>query len=53
MKSRHIIRHAKESDILSILEIYNQGIEDRIATLEEETKDYSYMKDNISVLLYN
>jgi phosphinothricin acetyltransferase len=30
---------------MSILEIYNQGIEDRIATLEESTKDYSYMKE--------
>jgi L-amino acid N-acyltransferase YncA len=40
-----VIRVALESDIHSILEIYNQGIEDRIATLEEETKDYSYMKE--------
>ena len=29
----------------AILEIYNQGIEDRIATLEVEKKDYFYMKD--------
>ena len=39
-----IIRSSEESDINSILEIYNQGIEDRIATLETELKDYSYMK---------
>jgi L-amino acid N-acyltransferase YncA len=39
-----IIRLAEESDIESILEIYNQGIEDRIATLEESL-DYSYMQD--------
>lgn len=26
-----------------IMKIYNQGIEDRIATLETETKDPSYM----------
>ncbi|SDN71620.1 arsinothricin resistance N-acetyltransferase ArsN1 family A [Bacillus sp. OK048] len=45
MKAAAIIRQAVESDIKSILEIYNQGIEDRIATLEEETKDYSYMKE--------
>ncbi|MDR7001859.1 arsinothricin resistance N-acetyltransferase ArsN1 family A [Neobacillus niacini] len=45
MESSNIIHKASESDILSILEIYNQGIEDRIATLETEIKDYSYMKD--------
>ncbi|MEH7274989.1 GNAT family N-acetyltransferase, partial [Neobacillus vireti] len=38
-----VIRKSKESDLNSILEIYNQGIEDRIATLEVETKSYSYM----------
>lgn len=38
-----VVREAKNADILSILEIYNQGIEDRIATLETEQKDESYM----------
>ncbi|MEH7113269.1 arsinothricin resistance N-acetyltransferase ArsN1 family A [Neobacillus niacini] len=45
MKTGNIIRQAVESDIKAILEIYNQGIEDRIATLEEKTKDYSFMKE--------
>ncbi|HYK73158.1 MAG TPA: arsinothricin resistance N-acetyltransferase ArsN1 family A [Pseudoneobacillus sp.] len=40
-----LIRSAKVKDIESIQMIYNQGIEDRIATLETETKDYSFMKD--------
>jgi L-amino acid N-acyltransferase YncA len=40
-----VIRLATEKDIDSIQMIYNQGIEDRIATLETETKDYSFMKD--------
>jgi L-amino acid N-acyltransferase YncA len=40
-----VIRESKESDIFCIQEIYNQGIEDRIATLEVEIKDNSYMKD--------
>lgn len=40
-----LIRHALEKDIESIRMIYNQGIEDRIATLETETKDYDFMKD--------
>jgi L-amino acid N-acyltransferase YncA len=40
-----MIRQAVEKDIESILLIYNQGIEDRIATLETETKDYKYMKN--------
>ncbi|WP_307408135.1 arsinothricin resistance N-acetyltransferase ArsN1 family A [Neobacillus ginsengisoli] len=39
------IRISNETDIKSILTIYNQGIEDRIATLETEIKDYSYMKE--------
>ncbi|KQX67235.1 MULTISPECIES: arsinothricin resistance N-acetyltransferase ArsN1 family A [unclassified Paenibacillus] len=39
-----IIRNAKISDINAILNIYNQGIEDRIATLEEETKNLRYMQ---------
>jgi L-amino acid N-acyltransferase YncA len=38
------IRKANEADLESILTIYNQGIADRIATLESEEKDYSYMR---------
>ena len=44
MNNKLIIRNAEESDILFILEIFNQGIEDRIATLEEEKKDFLYIK---------
>ncbi|SFK07478.1 hypothetical protein SAMN05518846_108153 [Brevibacillus centrosporus] len=33
------VRKANEADIESILRIYNQGIADRIATLETEEKD--------------
>jgi len=40
-----LIREAKLEDIKSIMNIYNQGIEDRIATLESETKDLTYMKN--------
>lgn len=40
-----IIREAMESDINSIKDIYNQGIEDRVATLETEPKDQTYMED--------
>ncbi|WP_413310176.1 arsinothricin resistance N-acetyltransferase ArsN1 family A [Bacillus sp. 1P10SD] len=40
-----VIRVADELDLPSIQFIYNQGIEDRIATLETETKDVSYMKE--------
>src|SRR3954470_7634642 len=39
------IRESNESDIKSILTIYNQGIEDRIATLETEIKDDTYMRN--------
>jgi L-amino acid N-acyltransferase YncA len=39
------IRVAIAKDIIDIQKIYNQGIEDRIATLESETKDFTYMKD--------
>ncbi|PLS15861.1 GNAT family N-acetyltransferase [Bacillus sp. M6-12] len=39
------VREAKLNDIQEILEIYNQGIEDRIATLESEIKDLPYMKE--------
>lgn len=40
-----VIRKATEMDIESIQIVYNEGIEDRIATLETETKDYAFMKD--------
>lgn len=39
-----VIRKAVNIDISSILTIYNEGILDRIATLEAELKDYSYME---------
>ena len=37
------IRPAIEADLPAIATIYNQGIEDRIATLETETKDLATM----------
>jgi L-amino acid N-acyltransferase YncA len=40
-----LIRLAKQYDLSDILRIYNQGIEDRIATLETETKDMDYMQN--------
>ncbi|PAK37118.1 arsinothricin resistance N-acetyltransferase ArsN1 family A [Peribacillus simplex] len=40
-----IIREAMEADLDSIKEIYNQGIEDRVATLETEMKDQTYMEE--------
>ena len=40
-----MIREANINDLESILNIYNQGIEDRIATLETEPKDILYMKE--------
>ncbi len=40
-----VIREAHAKDTGSILNIYNEGIEDRIATLETQTKDLQYMKD--------
>ncbi|MEK3992896.1 MULTISPECIES: arsinothricin resistance N-acetyltransferase ArsN1 family A [Robertmurraya] len=40
-----LIREANIKDLEPIMNIYNQGIEDRIATLESETKDLSYMKN--------
>ena len=43
MISETVIREARKTDLEDILEIYNQGIEDRIATLETEAKDLSYM----------
>jgi len=38
------IRKACEADLQSILAIYNQGIADRIATLESEEKEYAYIR---------
>lgn len=43
--SEIIIRTATLSDIEDILIIYNEGIVDRIATLETTTKDEQYMFD--------
>jgi L-amino acid N-acyltransferase YncA len=40
-----LIREVHETDLHSILEIYNQGIIDRIATLEEAPKDEAYIKE--------
>jgi len=40
-----LIREANMKDLKSILSIYNQGIEDRIATLETETKTIQNMKE--------
>lgn len=37
------IRFAERNDLPAILSIYNQGIEDRIATLELDQKDMDYM----------
>ncbi|MGO4106581.1 GNAT family N-acetyltransferase [Paenibacillus sp. YAF4_2] len=42
--SEIFVRHATSMDIPGILTIYNQGIRDRIATLEVEPKDISYME---------
>lgn len=39
------IRKATRADLASILTVYNQGIEDRIATLEQDTKDMTYMEN--------
>lgn len=39
-----LIRKATEADLRAMLLIYNQGIEDRIATLEETPKHIEYMK---------
>lgn len=38
-----IIRKVEKKDLMEVLEIYNQGIEDRIATLETRTKDQEYI----------
>jgi hypothetical protein len=36
--STPLVRRAAESDLAAIREIYNQGIADRIATLDEDPK---------------
>jgi L-amino acid N-acyltransferase YncA/protein-tyrosine-phosphatase len=39
------VREARDSDLASIRAIYNQGIEDRVATLDEEHKSTAEMQD--------
>jgi L-amino acid N-acyltransferase YncA len=39
-----VVRDAVRKDLEMILSIYNQGIEDRIATLELDPKDMTYME---------
>lgn len=43
MEPNWIIRKAEHPDLSRILEIYNQGIEDRIATLEDQPKTWEEM----------
>ncbi|GAB6989898.1 hypothetical protein JCM16418A_19480 [Paenibacillus pini] len=45
MDNNTTVRSAVEADIESILQIYNQGIEDRITTLETDIKDLPYMRN--------
>lgn len=45
MKTLCSTRIASIDDLESILMIYNQGIEDKIATLEEDQKDIAYMNN--------
>lgn len=45
LKREFRTRTASIKDLESILNIYNQGIEDRIATLEEDQKDIGYMTE--------
>jgi L-amino acid N-acyltransferase YncA len=45
MKAEFRTRQASKNDLASILNIYNQGIEDRVATLEEDQKDIEYMTE--------
>ncbi|KIL37152.1 GCN5 family acetyltransferase [Gordoniibacillus kamchatkensis] len=40
-----LIRRAADQDLPRIMLIYNQGIEDRIATLESDVKDLSFMRE--------
>ncbi|AHV97392.1 phosphinothricin acetyltransferase [Paenibacillus sabinae T27] len=44
MISTLTVRPAVSDDITQILRIYNQGIEERIATLETDAKDLNYME---------
>jgi L-amino acid N-acyltransferase YncA len=39
------VRFATKDDLQAILEIYNQGIEDRIATLEQDAQDVHYIEN--------
>ncbi len=45
ISSLPVVRPAEAQDLEAILDIYNQGIEDRIATLESEPKDLAYMQN--------
>ncbi|WP_342433899.1 arsinothricin resistance N-acetyltransferase ArsN1 family A [Neobacillus sp. FSL H8-0543] len=45
MNTGYKSRLATINDLESILNIYNQGIEDKIATLEEDQKDLGYMTE--------
>ncbi|HEY8342725.1 MAG TPA: hypothetical protein VIK75_06980 [Calditerricola sp.] len=45
MNGKWTIRMATEADVPAICAIYNQGIEDRIATLEETPKTLEEMRD--------
>ena len=40
-----MVRTAQRDDLEDILQIYNQGIEDRIATLEEDIKNLAYIEN--------
>ena len=40
-----MLRKASAEDLNEILEIYNQGIEDGLATFEEDLKDKDYMEN--------
>jgi L-amino acid N-acyltransferase YncA len=40
-----IINKVEVNDLNEVLSIYNQGIEDRVATLEVEKKDQSYIQN--------
>jgi L-amino acid N-acyltransferase YncA len=45
MREEFITRKASINDLESIVNIYNQGIEDRVATLEEDKKDIAFMRE--------
>ncbi|MFB6469061.1 arsinothricin resistance N-acetyltransferase ArsN1 family A [Cytobacillus sp. Hz8] len=45
METHINIRNATKNDLKQILDIYNEGIEDKIATLEENLKDLNYMQN--------